>query len=84
MLGIFNAAQKGDFATVTRLHQKTYAVNTQLFCAPNPIPLKWALGSLGLCENVLRLPLSPLEESDIRVVAQALESVKTAGIEIVS
>lgn len=80
MLGIWKAAQTGDLKTLQRLHQQTYPVNTQFFCAPNPIPLKWALAQLGCCQNVLRPPLTPLEESDIPVVTQALEKVKKAGI----
>ena len=31
-----------------------------LFSDVNPIPLKYALSRIGLCENSLRLPLSPL------------------------
>jgi 4-hydroxy-tetrahydrodipicolinate synthase len=82
MLNMWKAAQKGDLATLSRLHLETYPVNTQLFCAPNPIPLKWALHSLGVMHNVLRPPLTALEESEIRAVAQALDKVKNAGIEL--
>lgn len=82
MIGIWKAAQTGDLATLTRLHLDTYPVNAQLFCAPNPIPLKWALNSLGVIQNVLRPPLSVLEENEVHLVAQALEKVKTSGIEL--
>ncbi|MEY2986959.1 MAG: hypothetical protein RJB13_480 [Pseudomonadota bacterium] len=83
MLEIWNAAQAGDFAKVSRLHLSTYPVNSELFCAPNPIPLKWALNTLGLCQNVLRPPLSPLEESGVESVTHALESIKKAGLELI-
>ena len=33
-----------------------------LFSEVNPIPVKAALSMLGLCEDVLRLPLTPMEE----------------------
>lgn len=82
MLGMWKAAQKGDLSTLTKLHLESYAVNAQLFCAPNPIPLKWALASLGVIQNTLRPPLSCMEENEVRLVAQALEKVKTAGIEL--
>jgi 4-hydroxy-tetrahydrodipicolinate synthase len=83
MLSMWKAAQNGDFALLNELHLKTYPVNSQLFCAPNPIPLKWALAHLGLIENVLRPPLSALEENEAKAVAQSLEKVKTAGIELI-
>lgn len=33
-----------------------------LFCEVNPIPVKYALNCMGLIENVLRLPLTPLDK----------------------
>ena len=33
-----------------------------LFSQTNPIPAKAALAAMGLCEDCLRLPLTPLEE----------------------
>lgn len=83
MLEIWSSAQTGDFARVTQLHLATYPVNTELFRAPNPIPLKWALGTIGFCQNVLRPPLSPLEDRDIEAVASALKDTKGAGIELI-
>ena len=83
MLDIWKAAQNGDFAQVSRLHLSTYPVNSELFCAPNPIPLKWALNALDLCQNVLRPPLSPLEDNGSEAVAQALQNVREAGLELV-
>ncbi|MBE5777108.1 MAG: 4-hydroxy-tetrahydrodipicolinate synthase [Clostridiales bacterium] len=35
-----------------------------LFSEVNPIPVKSACHHLGLCENVLRLPLTPMEKSN--------------------
>lgn len=35
-----------------------------LFCEVNPIPIKAALNAIGYIENELRLPLTPMEESN--------------------
>ncbi len=35
-----------------------------LFCEVNPIPVKAALNAMGYIENELRLPLTPMEESN--------------------
>lgn len=83
MLDIWSAARSGDFAKVSHLHLAAYPINKELFCAPNPIPLKWALHSLGLCQNVLRPPLSPLEGKDIETVAQALRTVTESGVQLI-
>ncbi len=80
MLSMWKAAREGDLATLSRLHANTYPINTQFFCAPNPIPLKWALEKLNCCKNILRPPLTPLEESEIAIVSQAMESVRATGI----
>ena len=31
-----------------------------LFSKPNPIPVKYLLSCEGKCENILRLPLTPM------------------------
>jgi 4-hydroxy-tetrahydrodipicolinate synthase len=80
MLAMWKAAQDGDFSALCRLQADTYPVNTQLFCAPNPIPLKWALAELNCCLNTLRAPMTTLEETEIPAVRQALDSVKSRGI----
>lgn len=83
MLELWAAAREGDFARVAEMHTAAYPVNTELFCAPNPIPLKWALSSLELCQNTLRPPLTPLEDGAIAQVSTALSKVKAAGIELI-
>lgn len=84
MLDMWRAAQKGDLSTLSRLHLATYPVNAQLFCAPNPIPLKWALSSMGVMHNILRPPLTILEENEVRTVAQAIETVKNSGVDLLN
>jgi 4-hydroxy-tetrahydrodipicolinate synthase len=48
-----------------------------LFVEANPIPVKWALQRLGLIEEGIRLPLTPLDEGYREQVQAALEA---AGI----
>lgn len=54
------AALKGDLATARALNFRLLALNRQLFCEANPIPVKWACQQLGLIEGGIRLPLTPL------------------------
>lgn len=84
MLAIWRAAKENDLKRVQLLHQQTYPINTQFFCAPNPVPLKWALAQLGICENIMRAPLSPLEPQEVEIVRYALEQSEKAGIKLIS
>ncbi len=34
-----------------------------LFCEVNPIPVKAAMAAMGYCEDILRLPLTPMEDA---------------------
>lgn len=44
-----------------------------LFCEVNPIPIKAALASRGLCRDVLRLPLEPLSDKGRKQLFDAME-----------
>ena len=75
------AAKIGDLNKLQSIHLATYALNRDLFCAPNPIGLKWALAKTGRCQNTLRLPLLPLEEKLYCVLEDAMRNAAEAGIE---
>ncbi|WP_309638735.1 4-hydroxy-tetrahydrodipicolinate synthase [Methylibium sp.] len=66
------AAMAGDARRATEIHMSLLPLHRQLFCEPNPIPVKWALHRLGRCGAALRLPLVPLSENLQPVVEQAL------------
>lgn len=82
MLQIWQAWKENNLIKVTEIHQKSFAINTQLFCAPNPVALKWALAHLGICRNVLRPPLSPLESREVEVVKSALMQTEKQGLKL--
>lgn len=48
-------------------------LHTKLFLESNPIPVKFALSRMGLIENVLRLPLTPLSQEYRLPLEQALQ-----------
>lgn len=82
MLAILKAAQNNQFEKVSLLHRASYPIQSKLFCAPNPVPLKHVLAKMGVCENTLRLPLVALEQNEIKVVESAIEEAKKMGVEI--
>ncbi len=54
------AALAGEVARARELNARLLGLHRQLFCEANPIPVKWACRQLGLIEDGLRLPLTPL------------------------
>ncbi|NUM56329.1 MAG: 4-hydroxy-tetrahydrodipicolinate synthase [Candidatus Hydrogenedentes bacterium] len=73
---------KGNLAEAQRLHFELLPLFKALFLETNPIPVKAALARMGLIENVLRLPLTPMREEPFakldRVLAQ-LPSLQVAA-----
>ena len=48
-----------------------------LFCEVNPIPVKAAMAAMGFGENIIRLPLTPMEEKNEK---KLIELMKQANI----
>ncbi len=69
------AAMAGNAAQASKLHFELIDLNQQLFCEPNPIPVKEALRLMGRIDSGLRLPLTPLQptfHAPLRAALQAL------------
>lgn len=66
------AAVAGDARRAVEIHMLLLPLHKQLFCEPNPIPVKWALQRLGRCGGALRLPLTPLDDAQRPALEQAL------------
>ena len=70
------AALAGDAAKAAELDSKLEALHRDLFVEANPIPVKWAVAELGLQENVLRLPMTPLSAEHRELVRAAMRSAE--------
>jgi 4-hydroxy-tetrahydrodipicolinate synthase len=60
---LYNAWNTQDLKTVTELRDKMALLHDALFSEPSPAPVKYMLSKLGLCANVLRLPMLPASEA---------------------
>ena len=65
-------ALSGDLATARAINTRLLNLNVKLFVEANPIPVKWAMARMGLLQDSLRLPLSPLSPQFHDVVRNAL------------
>jgi 4-hydroxy-tetrahydrodipicolinate synthase len=70
MSQMVEAAERGDFMTARRWHHALAALMQVNFVESNPIPVKFAMAAMGLCEEVFRLPMvSPSAASQQKVLA---------------
>ena len=79
------AALVGDVKKARELNLQLLPLHQRLFVEANPIPVKWALGEMGMIEPGLRLPLSPLAEKFHQPVREALHEAGVAlpGLRVV-
>ena len=68
------AAMAGDARRAMEIQFKLMPVHKYLFVEANPIPVKWAMARMGLCGGTLRLPMTPLAQTNEAVVERALRS----------
>lgn len=67
-------ALDGRWDSAHNLHAELLPLMDVNFIESNPIPVKAALSMMGMIENVLRLPLVPLEEKNIPEIKKCLEA----------
>ncbi|MDQ6620868.1 MAG: 4-hydroxy-tetrahydrodipicolinate synthase [Pseudomonadota bacterium] len=72
MARMCKAALAGEVAAARECNDRLLPLHRTLFLEANPIPVKWALAQMGLIENVLRLPLTPLSQTQHDAVRGAL------------
>ncbi len=65
----------GDIQGAAALQYKYHDLIDALFSEVNPIPVKAAMAAMGFCENHLRLPLTPMQESGYKKLLAAMRDV---------
>ncbi|HAF87294.1 MAG TPA: 4-hydroxy-tetrahydrodipicolinate synthase, partial [Legionellales bacterium] len=63
MAMLCEAALNHDKSRSLAINKTLKSLHEQLFIESNPIPVKWALYKMGLIENDIRLPLTPLTQA---------------------
>lgn len=67
----------GDLKGAAALQCKLLPLINCLFSQVNPIPAKAAVAAMGICQDVLRLPLTPMEEP---FRTKLLEEMRNLGV----
>ena len=71
------AVHAGALNQARSINSRLHLLHKQLFVEANPIAVKYAVSQLGWCQNVLRLPLTPLSE---HWQAPLTQTMKTIGL----
>ena len=62
-------ALAGDFENARSLHLENYGLFTDLFCEPNPVPVKYLMQMHGLItSSEVRLPLCPPSPASLNLL----------------
>ncbi len=73
------AALAGDRTQAEAINRQLTGLHQALFLESNPIPVKWAMGQLGLMPSGIRLPLTPLSELFQPLVRAAMQQAGVIG-----
>jgi len=73
------AALDGDRERAEALDAPMQGLHDTLFLEANPIPVKWASARMGMCSDVIRLPLTVLSD---RYQPRLLEAMRQAGLSV--
>lgn len=77
MVKLVNYALTGDMVAAREVHYEIAPLIRALFTETNPVPVKRAMGLIGLASGHLRLPLAPLSSKNEQVL---LEALRTTGV----
>lgn len=73
------AAFAGHLEQARAINAQLFKLHTRLFIEANPIPVKWAVAQMGLINDMIRLPLTPLSTQHHEFIKEAM---RQAGIAI--
>jgi 4-hydroxy-tetrahydrodipicolinate synthase len=72
-------AEKGDFAGARALHKRLLPLLMVNFIESNPIPVKSAMASMGLLDEIYRLPMVPPRPASKQRIEAVLHAVGVTG-----
>ena len=75
---MMKAQKEGRIEEALRLHYAMLRMNQLIFADGNPAGIKCLMSHIGLCENVLRLPLVPVNEKVEADITNEWKTLKNA------
>lgn len=81
MRSIYDLVLSGDLESAKAENERLESLYAALAVTTNPIPIKAALESVGLCDSRMRLPMVPANEDERREIDAALTDLGIDGAE---
>lgn len=72
--GLVSFFEQGNIKEAQRLHYKLLPLVKAMFIETNPIPVKTAMGLMGLCNPGLRLPLCSMSDENLARLKNVLQA----------
>ncbi|MBL0725732.1 MAG: 4-hydroxy-tetrahydrodipicolinate synthase [Alphaproteobacteria bacterium] len=81
LVKIYNLCKNSKYAEAKALQEELYRlIDLILDTEPNPIGIKFALSSIKMCENVLRLPLISLKQEEGIKISKTISSLNLTNV----
>ena len=77
--GMVRYCLDGDFSAARKLHYRVFDITNLLFDEGSPAGAKAALHAMGLCKNILRLPLVPVSADLALKISVEVKSISAQG-----
>ena len=75
MKQITDALLNNDFENARRLNNKYLKMMNLIFVETSPSPVKFVMYKMGLCKNILRLPLSTINEKSKKLLLDEMKNL---------
>lgn len=73
MSDLCNNFFNNNLSEVLKIHNKIVPLAKSMFVEVNPIPVKAAAALMGLCNGLVRMPLSPIEANNLDIVKEQMK-----------
>jgi len=70
---LWELVQSGEIGNAELMHENLAGVNDAMFREKNPIPVKGAMAHLELCEEIYRLPMTPMRPETREVLLREMQ-----------
>jgi 4-hydroxy-tetrahydrodipicolinate synthase len=75
MVQMVEAAERNDFAAARAIHARILPLMSINFVESNPVPVKAAMASMGLLDEIYRLPMTPPKPESKEKINNVLKSL---------
>ncbi len=72
---ITDAIFNNNLLLAQKLNNKYLSMMNSLFIETSPMPIKYVMSKLGLCENILRLPLIPITKKTENILDSEMKKI---------